>query len=592
MISNYFTLLHTAKLLHQRYTGTVIAEVYSQDKNTLSIVLYTPEPHTITISCTARENYIVARSGVFRQRKNSVDLFPSLIDKHIESVYISATDRTVYIKISGSQWLCIDMFASKSNVMLCDEHGTIIDAFLNKKELLSTVREIQQREQIITTEHILPSQDGFPIRRMLRTGTFGNDDSLKVLKKAVPKLGTTLANEILFRCSSAVNEKSEISSLDSRIPPKDKVSLYGMPKSGTRRTSRGNDNKLIFDITYNIVRELLSLTNISTVVYFDEQSPVCFSLIPLNYLSSYRMERYDDIFIGIQKFISFERSTSSFLQKKKEIVGWLTKELEKALRTIRAVETELSESSRAEQYQLFANLLTANLHLVQKGMKSVSLENSYGNYDDVVIPLDVSLSPQKNAERFYDKAKKSKTAKEETQLRLTILKKRESALQDLLEKSNGINESVSWKNYLHSYGGMVKELGYMTEKEQEELPPFKIFTVEGGFAVYAGKNSANNDLLTFKFAKPNDLWFHARGSSGSHVVLKLGGAQGTPSKKAIEQAASIAAYYSKMKNAKHVPVAMTERKFVHKPKGAPAGTVALDKEKVIFVQPLLPKNEE
>ncbi|HAP36454.1 MAG TPA: hypothetical protein DCQ28_11115 [Bacteroidetes bacterium] len=545
MISNYFTLLHTAKLLHQRYAHTVIAEVYSQDKNTLSIVLYAPEPHTITISCTARENYIVARSGVFRQRKNSVDLFPSLIDKHIESVYISAADRTVYCKTSGNQWLCIDMFASKSNVMVCDEHGTILDAFLNRKELLLTTRGLQKAEREITIDDILPEKESF------QSEFSKNDDVLKALKKAVPKLGTVLANEILFGIGSAD----------------------------------------LYEAAQKKIREVLSLTNISPVVNFDEQSPVCFSLLPLTYLASYRMEPYDDIFIGIQKFISFERSTSSFIQKKREIVGWLTKELEKTVRTIRAVETELSESSRAEQYQLFANLLTANLHVVTKGLKSVTLENTYANNEDVVIPLDISLSPQKNAERFYEKAKKAKTAKEESQLRLVILQKRESSLKDLIEKSNGINESILWKNYLHSYGGMVKELGYMTEKEQEELPPFKIFTVEGGFTVYAGKNSANNDLLTFKFAKPNDLWFHARGSSGSHVILKLGSAQGAPSKKAIEQAASIAAYYSKMKNAKHVPVAMTERKFVHKPKGAPAGTVALDREKVIFIKPLLPNNE-
>jgi len=587
MISNYFTLFHTAKLLHRRYTSTVIAEIYSQDKNTLSIVLYAPEPHTITISCTARKNYIVARIGDFRQRKNSVDLFPELIDKHIESVYISTVDRTMYIKIFGNLFFCIDMFASKSNVVLCNEHGKVIDAFLNKKELLSTTREIQKTEREITVDDILPPHDGFPTEvpsfesraeRNPKSGTFGKGDLLKQLKKSVPKLGSVLSNEILFRCSSVMSANADIHSVDSRV--------------------RGNDNDIVFDITKKMVKELLSLQNISPLVYFDEQSPFCFSLIPLKHCSSYRMEQYDDIFIGIQKFISFERSTSSFTQKKNEIVGWLTKELEKAARTIRAVETELAESSRAEQYQLFANLLTANLHLIKKGMKSVSLENSYADNKVIVIPLDVSLSPQKNAERFYDKAKKSKTAKEESQLRLTILKKRESSLANLLEesktaleKSNSTTQSVSWKNYLQSYGGMVKELGYMTEQEQEELPPFKIFAVEGGFKVYAGKNSANNDLLTFKFAKPNDLWFHARGSSGSHVVLKLGGAQGTPSKKAIEQAASIAAYYSKMKNAKHVPVAMTERKFVHKPKGAPAGTVALDREKVIFVQPRLPNNE-
>lgn len=569
MISNYFTLLHTAKLLHHRYARTVIAEVYSQDKNTLSIVVYAPEPHTIIINCTPRENYLTARAGDVRSKKNSVDLFPQLIDTHIRSVFMNSADRRITIITGNDLHLCIDMFASKANVVLCESNGTIVDAFLNRKELVSTIRELQEIERDIIVDDVLPFHDGFPI------GSIGNDDLLKQLKKLAPKLGTTLANEILFRSSS----------MDSRLP----AGEAGL---------RGNDNDKIFDITKKIVKELLSLKDVSPIIYFEENSPVCFSLIPLQHLSSYRAESYDDIFIGIQKFISYERSTTSFTQKKKEITGWITKELEKAARTVRAVESELAESSRAEQYQLYAKLLMANLHLISKGMKSIELENSYSANETVVIPLEVSLSPQKNAERFYDKAKKAKTAREESLVRLTILKKRELSLtelleksKDALEKSNRLNQSVSWKNYLHSYGGMVKELGYMTEKEQEELPPFKIFTVEGGFTVFAGKNSSNNDLLTFKFAKPNDLWFHARGSSGSHVVLKLGGAQGTPSKKAIEQAASIAAYYSKMKNAKHVPVAMTERKFVHKPKGAPAGTVALDKEKVIFVQPLLPNNE-
>ncbi|MEK6571387.1 MAG: NFACT RNA binding domain-containing protein, partial [Bacteroidota bacterium] len=115
-----------------------------------------------------------------------------------------------------------------------------------------------------------------------------------------------------------------------------------------------------------------------------------------------------------------------------------------------------------------------------------------------------------------------------------------------------------------------------------------VFTVTGGFEVWAGKSSENNDLLTMKYAKPNDLWFHARGGSGSHVVLKVGTGSGNPSKEAIEKAASIAAYYSKMKNATMVPVAYCERKYVRKSKGAPAGTVSLQHEKVLFVEPGLP----
>ena len=83
-------------------------------------------------------------------------------------------------------------------------------------------------------------------------------------------------------------------------------------------------------------------------------------------------------------------------------------------------------------------------------------------------------------------------------------------------------------------------------------------------------------------------WFHARGSSGSHVVLKAGTGKGQPSKRAIEQAASLAAYYRKMKNSQTAPVAMTQRKYVRKPRRAPAGKVTLDREKLLFVEPKLP----
>lgn len=556
MLSNYFTLLHIANELHRRYARTVIAQVYSQEKNTLSIVVYAPEPHTISINCTARENYILARSGDIRKHHNSIDLFPSLIDKHIESVFISATDRIINFKISENLFLCLEMFASKANIVLCDERGTILDAFLNKRELIGTEREIQRSEKEISVDDILPSINDFSPE------IFGSEDRLKILKKLVPKLGTRLAEEVIFKFAA----------MDSRLT--------------------GNNINSLHSLTTDIIQKLLISDKISPVIYFEEKSPVCFSLLALEHMSSYKSETYEDLFVAIQKFISFERSTSTYLQKKKEIVSWITKELEKAQRTIRAVESELAESSRAEQYELHANLLMTNLPSITKGMKSIQLQNSFSQNEETTIKLDGTISPQKNVEKLYEKAKKAKSARKESAERLETLKKRELSLKDLLEKSNGISESVSLKNFLQSYGGMVKELGFMTDKEQEELPPFKIFTVEGGFTVYCGKNSANNDLLTFRFAKPNDLWFHSRGSSGSHVVLKIGSAQGTPTKKAIEQAAAIAAYYSKMKNAKHVPVAMTERKYIRKPKGAPPGTVAIEKEKVIFVQPVLPEIEK
>ncbi len=544
MLSNYFTLFHIARQLNERYAECVIAQVYSQEKHSLNILLYSPEPVTITVHCTARDNYLLARLGDLRSRTNSVDLFPELIDRHIRSVSLSVSDRTVLLRFTEGMTLCIDMFASKANVMLCDDAGTVKDVFLNKKDFLGIVRTVPAADRAVTAEDVLPAPEQFTAA-MEEKG-----DPVRILKSAVPKLGSILAAEVLFRA--------------------DADQWYSRAKGLVDRLLRWEDR--------------------TVYLYFDDRAPVCFSLIALESYAGYRCETFDDLFSAARMFVGAERSSSHFLQKKKELESWLTKERDKAMRTIAAVEHELAESSRAEVYELSGTLIMTHLSSLTKGITSAELENPF-TQERVIVQLDKALSPQKNAERYFEKAKKSRTGREESHQRLKQLKERMTSVNDLLEKSKGVTDSISLKNFLHSFGGTVKELGFMTDKEQAELPPFKIFAVEGGFTVYAGKNSANNDELTFRYAKPNDLWFHARGSSGSHVVLKIGSAQGTPSKKAIHQAAAIAAYYSKMKNAKHVPVAMTERKHIRKPKGAPAGTVALEKEKVIFVEPVLPGNE-
>jgi predicted ribosome quality control (RQC) complex YloA/Tae2 family protein len=165
-------------------------------------------------------------------------------------------------------------------------------------------------------------------------------------------------------------------------------------------------------------------------------------------------------------------------------------------------------------------------------------------------------------------------------------------MRELLDRVSDVQTYDQLAEFTANSGGQLKKLGYKglpgEAREKREEAPFRIFTVTGGFQVWVGKNSENNDLLTLKYARPNDLWFHARGSSGSHVVLRTGTGKGEPSRRALEETAGIAAFYSKMKNAKHVPVAMTERKYVRKPRGAPAGTVTIEREKLLFVNPKLP----
>jgi predicted ribosome quality control (RQC) complex YloA/Tae2 family protein len=158
----------------------------------------------------------------------------------------------------------------------------------------------------------------------------------------------------------------------------------------------------------------------------------------------------------------------------------------------------------------------------------------------------------------------------------------------LLEKLDTISSAEELRLFQQENASALALLGLSEKAKKRAELPFRVFTVDGGFEVWVGKSSENNDLLTLHHAKPADLWFHARGSSGSHVILKVTTGKGEPGKRAREQAAALAAYFSKMKNSSIVPVAMTERKYVRKPKGAPAGTVTIERERVLFVAPALP----
>jgi predicted ribosome quality control (RQC) complex YloA/Tae2 family protein len=257
------------------------------------------------------------------------------------------------------------------------------------------------------------------------------------------------------------------------------------------------------------------------------------------------------------------------------------------------MDNETEALKRAEAYERHGKLILANLADLKKGMKSVTLTDPADG--PVSLSLDPSLTPARNAEKYFDKSKKARASISEAGGYRKELGRKLAFAQDLLEKLEGIESPEAFGEFAGQNTEPLSALGIKLDKRGksvEEKIPFRVFTVAGGFQVWAGKSGENNDLLTLKHAKPNDLWFHARGSGGSHVVLKVGTGKGEPSRQAMEQAAAIAAYYSKMKNSRMVPVAMTQKKYVRKPRGVPAGTVTIEREKVFFVEPELPQQEE
>ena len=250
------------------------------------------------------------------------------------------------------------------------------------------------------------------------------------------------------------------------------------------------------------------------------------------------------------------------------------------------MQADAREAERARTYEQFGNALMVRLPELTKGLRTFDADI---DGELVSIRLEPALSPILNAQRYFEKAKRAKAAGEATLLRLNRLTNRIERLEKLLDEAERSLPGDRAGKFIGEHATELEEVGLGTRSREKERLPFRVFIVDGGFEVWAGKNSANNDLLTLRYTKPDDLWFHARGGSGSHVVLKARSGKGDPGKRACEQAAGIAAYYSKMKTAGTVAVAMTQKRYVRKPRGSPPGTVVIEREKVIFAQPALPR---
>lgn len=233
----------------------------------------------------------------------------------------------------------------------------------------------------------------------------------------------------------------------------------------------------------------------------------------------------------------------------------------------------LQTNARNEE---LGHIIMANLHAMQKGEELLNTLDFYTN-EPIQIKLKANLNPQENAQYYY---KKARNQKNEEQLLANKIKQAQDKIKASEEKLVIVLAAQTMRDL------KVFELPVSRQKSKaEQREQYRAFTYKG-FKILVGKSAANNDELTLKIAHKNDLWLHAKGVSGSHVIIKHQNKQPFTTD-VITYAARIAAYYSKSKGSAMVPVIYTPKKFVRKPKGAEPGQVFVEKEELILVEPKL-----
>ncbi len=276
-----------------------------------------------------------------------------------------------------------------------------------------------------------------------------------------------------------------------------------------------------------------------------------------------------------------ERETSSLRQ---ELVSVVRRAAGKAARRREAVAKDVAGAEQGDNFRLMGELVLANKHLLAKGQLAAELSGYDGT--TVSVALDPSRSPAENAGKYFQRYKKAKAG-------LAVMRKRFAQARDEAAFLTSVQEDLhtaSDRDGLLAIRSLLARRGYVKEGAGKvsgtrtvSAPPFRTVGHEG-WEILVGKSAAGNDYITMKLARADDLWLHAEGMPGSHVVVRNPGKRDIP-EGVLKKAASLAAYYSKGKNSAKVTVAYTRAAYVKKPKGAAPGSVVLTERKTMMAVP-------
>lgn len=294
---------------------------------------------------------------------------------------------------------------------------------------------------------------------------------------------------------------------------------------------------------------------------------------------------YEDPSKMLDNFFSTKDKQERLLNKSSSLQKLVHNNLERCKKKEKILNKTLKDCEKKEDYKIKGDLLTSFIYSFKKGDSKITLNNFYSEHnEEVTIKLDENKTPSENVQFYYKKYNKMKKSEEMALEQLEINKSELDYLNSVLTNilnSKSYGEINDIKNELMNTGYIKFRKSNKNNKKEKEGKPHH-FISSTGIDIYVGKNNIQNNNLSLKFANKNDLWLHTKNIPGSHVIVKSNNVDDTT----LEEAATIAAYYSKNKNSSKVPVDYTIVKNLKKPNGAKPGLVIYYTNKTIYVDPI------
>ena len=557
------TIAGITKELNQLLTGGRIYKIAQPESDELLLtVKNNGSQYRLLLSADASLP-LVYLTDKNKQSPMTAPGFCMLLRKHLQNARIlditqPGLERIIRIRLEHlnemgdlcQKTLVIEIMGKHSNIIFCNEN-TIIDSIKHISGIVSSVREV-----LPGREYFIPQTQSKqePLAFLEETPDAGRQDFkekllsmpmplYKALYCAYTGFSPVMAQEICFRAG-----------LDGDIPAGSQT-----PEALER----------LYDTFLALLKQIASGDFQPNIIY-EKKTPIEFAALPLTLYADKDAVSFDSVSEVLEHYYEEKNTLTRIRQKSADLRKIVQTALERNIKKYDVQLRQMKDTEKREKYRIYGELLNTYGYGAEPGARSLEALNYYTD-EMITIPLDDTLTPSENAKKYFDKYGKMKRTFEalseltiEVKAEIEHLESIAAALDIALQEEDlvQIKEELIESGYIRRKGG--------GKKIKVTSRPFHYLSSDG-FHMYVGKNNYQNDELTFKLASGNDWWFHAKGIAGSHVIVRTEGKE-LPDR-TFEEAARLAAWYSKGREQEKVEIDYLQKKNVKKPNGAKPGFV-------------------
>lgn len=483
--------------------------------------------------------------------------FCMLLRKHINNgritkIWQPKLERIIHFEIEHldelgdlcKKELIVEIMGKHSNIIFCNEDGTIIDSIKHVSSQISSVREVLPGRTYFIPDTMEKSDPlSVSFAEFQRVLTEKPMPLAKAVYTSFTGISPVVAEEICY-----------LSGIDSALTP------------------RELSEELLTHLyrQFTLYFEEVTAGHFSPAIYYHGAEPKEFSALPLTHFSQYIRKEYDSISRLLEDYYAEKNTLTRIRQKSVDLRRVVQTALERNRKKYDLQAKQLRDTENREKFKVYGELIHTYGYNLEPGAKKLEALNYYTN-EMITIPLDSTKTPQENALKYFEKYNKQKRTFEAL---TSLIEETRDDISYLESVSNALDIALSEDDLTQIKEELI-ESGYIRRKFTKKKvkitsKPFHYLSSDG-YHIYVGKNNLQNEELTFHFASGNDWWFHAKGIPGSHVIVKTNGEE-LPDR-TFEEAGKLAAYYSKNRGSEKIEIDYIEKKHVKKPKGGKPGFV-------------------